>query len=344
MPPDTHFVLALSGGNALAAYQAGVIEALIEAGMLPEWVCAGSAGAVNGALLAGNPPEQAIERLAAFWRPGAIDSAWFPSIADELRRTAAVTWTLAAGEPQAFTPRPPFAWDESGSSSLFDTRPLLTSLASLVDFDRLNTGPMRFTATAVDLESGEDVIFDTVDGAITPDHVRASCALTPVFQPVEIDGRLLADTGLSANLPLDPVLRDPPAGRTLCLAVDLLPLAGPRPDTLTDLANRTQDLLFAAQSRRTIAAWQALFDARGSRAEADQPSVTLLHLTYAAQGREVAGKAFDFSPVTIRERWDAGLRDTREVLARLGDGLIALGRPGLTVHHLAPGTESAGSA
>lgn len=335
MSSDLPTSLVLSGGNALGAYHAGVVQALLEANVLPKSICGGSAGAVTGAILAGNAPDQVVDRLAAFWRPGDGEAEPLPPGMDEMRRAAAVGWTLAMGQPHVFVPRQPFGWDDGAPGSLFDTRPLLASLPALLDFDRLNSGAIRFTATAVDIGSGEDVVFDTRAMRITPDHLRASCALMPAYQPVEIGGRLLGDAGLSANLPLDPALREAPAGASLCLAVDLLPLAGAAPRTLTEAAHRTQDLVFAAQSRRTIAAWQAIFDVRARENGVDLPSITLIHLVYAAQGREVAGKALDFSPASIRSRWIAGLHDARYAIEQLTDGRIEIGRPGLAVHRIA---------
>src|SRR5262245_3064837 len=60
-------VLLLQGGGALGSYQAGVYEALAEANLHPDWVAGISIGAVNSALIAGNPPEKRVERLREFW-------------------------------------------------------------------------------------------------------------------------------------------------------------------------------------------------------------------------------------------------------------------------------------
>ena len=60
-------VLVLQGGGALGAYQVGVYQALHEAGIEPDWVIGTSIGAINGAIIAGNPPEQRMERLEQFW-------------------------------------------------------------------------------------------------------------------------------------------------------------------------------------------------------------------------------------------------------------------------------------
>src|SRR5262245_14654931 len=58
---------AAAGGGALGSYQAGVYQALAEANLHPDWVSGISIGAVNSALIAGNPPEKRVERLREFW-------------------------------------------------------------------------------------------------------------------------------------------------------------------------------------------------------------------------------------------------------------------------------------
>ena len=62
-----HNILLLQGGGALGAYQAGAYEGLVEAGIVPDWVVGISIGAINAALIAGNPPGQQVERLREFW-------------------------------------------------------------------------------------------------------------------------------------------------------------------------------------------------------------------------------------------------------------------------------------
>ena len=68
LPTDTkQVVLVLQGGGALGAYQVGVYEALHEAGIEPDWVIGTSIGAINAALIAGNAPENRVQRLRDFW-------------------------------------------------------------------------------------------------------------------------------------------------------------------------------------------------------------------------------------------------------------------------------------
>jgi NTE family protein len=59
--------LVLQGGGALGAYQAGVYEALSEAGIHPDWIAGISIGAINAAIIAGNPPKSRADRLREFW-------------------------------------------------------------------------------------------------------------------------------------------------------------------------------------------------------------------------------------------------------------------------------------
>lgn len=335
---DRRLAVVLSGGNALGAYQAGAYQALHERRMEPDRVVGASAGAINGAIICGNPPEQRLSRLGKLWHVDAARAAsptgiWH--VGDDARRTAVAALTLAGGQPDWFVPRALYGplWNPFGNpepSSLYDTSPLEKRIAELVDFGLLNAGALRYQATAVDVETGEDIVFDNRQHTLTARHLRACGALLPAFSPVAVEGRLVGDAGVSANLPIDTVLAAHFDRPVLCIAFDLLPLAAPAPLTLGDTAARMQDLLFASQSRRAIAAWQAIYAERARRG--DQASVTLLHISYTDQAQEVSGKAFDFSRLSAEARWQAGYADAVRALDGLRD--LPLGEPGLTVHAL----------
>jgi NTE family protein len=324
---SVRLALVLGGGNALGSYQAGVWQRLGEAGIEPERVVGTSVGAINGAIIAGNAPDRRVARLQEFWRTA---GAMWPG-GETLRRSASVMETLVGGRAGMFGPVGPLGswWDPDAAAAgpaLFDSKPLAATLERLVDFERLNAA--RFAAGAVELESGGEVLFDTGATRIGPDHIRASGALLPTFPPIEIAGIAYADGGFAQNLPLDPVLAEPGDAPLVCLAVDLTPAASARPATLGEAIAKAQDLTFAAQARRTIAKWEALYAADPRLAAA---SVTLIRLVYRDHGAEIAAKALDFSGATTAARWDAGYRDAGEVLARLADASIATGRPGLSV-------------
>jgi NTE family protein len=333
-PTPIKFALVLGGGNALGAYHAGVYQALHDAGQEPDWIVGASAGAINGAVIAGNAPDERVARLHELWQPAASDDdlGW-PFDYDTLRRTGSALATLGLGRPGLFGPVGPLGswWNPDPAAAapgLFDTKPMVATLRRLIDFDRLNRGGPRYTAAAVDLDSGKEALFDTARQTLAPDHVRASAALLPAFPAVEIAGRAYVDGGFATNLPLDPVLGAPWNEPTLVVAADLLPQAGRRPRTLGEAAARAQNLTFAAQSRRTVERWQMAY-ALDDRFKAT--SVSLVRLAYAQQEREVAGKAMDFSAESARFRWDAGHRDASAMLDRLADGTIPLGFNGLTV-------------
>ena len=109
-------VLLLQGGGALGSYQAGVYQALAEADLHPDWVAGISIGAVNAALIAGNPPEERVERLRQFWEAvstSPLGLPYFSSIAipddsthSRLNQIRAVG-ILLFGAPHFFTPRFP---------------------------------------------------------------------------------------------------------------------------------------------------------------------------------------------------------------------------------------------
>ena len=66
-PDFERIALLLQGGGALGAYQAGVYQALAEADLHPDSVAGISIGAINCALIAGNPPDSASNGCASFW-------------------------------------------------------------------------------------------------------------------------------------------------------------------------------------------------------------------------------------------------------------------------------------
>src|SRR3954469_18776587 len=104
-------ILVLQGGGALGAYQAGVFQGLSEAGYAPDWVTGVSIGAINAALIAGNPPERRVERLRAFWdRVSSGIPAIAPSFFDPARQAfnrASAALSAIFGVPGLYPPRVP---------------------------------------------------------------------------------------------------------------------------------------------------------------------------------------------------------------------------------------------
>ena len=135
--------LVLQGGGALGAYQVGVYEALHEAGIEPDWVSGVSIGAINSALIAGNPPERRLERLTTFWDRITERKVWLHTPDGDIYRQAR-NWTsqmmtTMLGQPGFFAPHPVNPWlSPAGArtaTSYYDTAPLRETLLELVDFN-----------------------------------------------------------------------------------------------------------------------------------------------------------------------------------------------------------------
>src|SRR5262245_3508776 len=194
-------VLVLQGGGALGSYQAGVYQALAEANLHPDWVAGISIGAINSALIAGNPAEKRVERLREFWEAVSTSPLGLPyfrslAIPDEtahslLNQTRALG-ILLFGAPSFFTPRlpPPMPCGvtRTDAVSFYDVSPLKITLEHLVDFDRINAGGTRLSVGAVNVRTGNFVYFDSTTHRITPAHIMASGSLPPGFPATEIDG------------------------------------------------------------------------------------------------------------------------------------------------------------
>ncbi|WP_404383719.1 patatin-like phospholipase family protein [Caenispirillum salinarum] len=322
--------LLLAGGNALGAFEAGACTALLRGGVRPDWVAGVSIGAVNGALVAGNDHPAGLDALRTFWTEAAQLGT---------SRLAGQFQAMLLGRPGIFAPVAsgllPGRAEDVG---LHDLAPLRHSLERLVDFDRLNSGAVRFTAVAVDLETGQDVVFDTRDQTVGPEHIVASCALVPEFRPVRIDGHLLGDGGLSANLPLDVVRGDRSRGG-LCIAVDpFRPRARPFTGVAEALARR-HEIIFASQTRRQLAhlteaeelrrTLRHVLDRlppgtdddpalRAARAEAARPALDVVTVDWPASD-EIGNRLFDYSPSALAERWTGG----EQAAERLLDDLSA---------------------
>jgi NTE family protein len=329
-PHGPDVALVLGGGHALGAYHGGACEAMRAGGLWPDRIVGSSTGAITAAILAGNPPERRVERLRRYWDEAAQAGPWPATVPPsrtgplrELYNAAHVALALGLGRPSIFRPRYAEAW-RPGEVALHDHAPLRGTLARLVDFDLLNRAGPRLSLGCVDVESGEEVWFDSAEERIRPEHVLASAALMPHLPPVAIGGRLLCDPGYVNNLPVDRALAEPPARDLLCLVVDLFCLRGGRPASLGAAVGRMEDVLFASHAGRHVAALRREYELR-ARLEPGGPSVRVVHLAYRAPGHEVAARMFDFSPASIDDRWAAGRRDMARALGLAASGA---GSPG----------------
>ena len=268
-PPFDCIALVLQGGGALGAYQCGVYEALAEADLHPDWVAGISIGAINAAIIAGNPPEKRVAQLHAFWdrvtanpMNGWVDF-WlggdkpFGDIGDKAHgafdRVSSFE-TVIGGAPGFFKPRmlSPWAALRAGTpatASFYDTSELGATIESLVDFDRINAKATRFSVGAVNVRTGNFTYFDNATYKIGTEHILASGALPPGFPAVPIDGEYYWDGGLVSNTPLQWVVDDEPRQNMLAFQVDLWSSRGDLPTDLIEVATRLKEIQYSSRTR-----------------------------------------------------------------------------------------------
>ena len=342
-PAKAQRVLVLQGGGALGSYQAGAYQALCHHDFEPEWIAGISIGAINAAIIAGNPREKRVGRLKEFWEMVSAPVPWNPVTSSDRGRSlfnetsAALIATF--GVPGFFTPRfPPAALWPPGSrqsQSYYDTAPLRATLERLVDFDRINDLKTRLSVGAVSVTTGNFKYFDNFEfkklgKKIGPEHIMASGALPPGFPSIVIEGEHFWDGGVASNTPLDFVLDAEITNDLLIFQVDLFSARGPLPVSLLDAAEREKDIRFSSRTRINTDKNRQIHNARKAlreligklpdylkndpsvellREAAKESTVTVVHLIYRSKNYESSSKDYDFSRVGMVEHWDAGVRD-----------------------------------
>lgn len=347
MPLPDKVALVLQGGGALGSYQAGVIEALEESDIEVDWVAGISIGAINAAIIAGNPPAKRVARLREFWEGVTPDNPLMPQLpGDAIREWEHIGAAFAVstfGVPGFFSPRlalPSWARPCSAdATSFYDTAQLADTLDALIEWDLLNDGPVRLSVGAVDVETGNFHYFDTREknSRIDARHIMASGALPPGFPAIEIDGRHYWDGGLVSNTPLSYII-DHQRHDMLVFQVDLFPAKGELPRSLTDVWSREKDIRYSSRTRQVTdmllarqkehraiarvldklppemaedADVKALTKIAGGRA------LSILHLIYRSHAWEGGARDFEFSRRTMEEHWKQG-REAVDMSVRNG--------------------------
>jgi NTE family protein len=345
--------LVLQGGGALGAYQAGVYEALAGAGLQPNWIAGISIGALNAAIIAGNPPERRVARLREFWnticRPPLLPAPLASPVFDNLGWPLPVqhglsglaAWrALLEGQAGFFHPRVPsplLPWLRGPAvASWYDTAPLRRTLERLADFDRINDPrSMRVSVGAVNARTGNFAYFDNTQGPLRAEHFMASGALPPGFPAVEIDGEHYWDGGMVSNTPLYKVLAERPCHDALIFQVDLWSAVGELPHDLAQVAARVKDIQYSSRTRlvteymrltqehqRLLHDLMALVPAesrdtpayRRAQARASGAMTNLVHLIYRNKPYEGHYKDYEFSANSMRRHWGAGREDMLHTL------------------------------
>jgi len=335
-------VLVFQGGGALGAYQAGVYQALHEAGVEPDWVIGTSIGAINAALIAGAPRGERVDRLDEFWDRVSTGKFMGMPVPDWIGLPMRNMMTIASGLPAFFRPRPmafvnPFLPLGADASAYYSVDPLRELLTELIDFERINSGPVRLSVGAAKVQSAEMVYFDSRETPLSVDHVLASGALPPAFPAVRIDGELYWDGGILSNTPVEAVFDDNPRKNGTVFAVHLWNPHGAEPDSIWQVMNRQKDLQYSSRAAQNIKRQRQLHRLRHVVTEiaklipdgAASPErlaelrgygcdtrMNVIRLLAPSLDNEDHSKDIDFSPNGIRLRREAGYRHTLEALAQ----------------------------
>ena len=341
-PPARQTVLVLQGGGALGAYQAGVYQGLCEGGIEPDWVIGTSIGAINGALIAGNPAKDRFGKLQEFWsrlaNRRAFDDVWSSSFFGNLMSNLA---TVAQGVPGFFQANPQAPWGIHfpvglERAAFYSTEPLRKTLCDLVDFDHLKGRHTRLTVGAVSVRTGEMRYFDSREMDLDVAHILASGALPPAFPAVRIGDDAYWDGGIFSNTPIEAVLDDKPRRDSLIFSVNMWQPHGSEPTSIWQVLSRQKDIQYASRGKSHVARQDQIHRLRHivrqlgmhlSEEQRNDPAVrelieygcgTTMHLVRLLSprlDREDHTKDIDFTRAGIRTRWQAGYDHAQRVLA-----------------------------
>lgn len=341
-------ILLLQGGGALGSYQCGAYEALHNNGFEPDWVMGISIGALNAAIIAGNPPEKRVAALKGFWET-ICKPTNFPTTVSFFGHWPRLTQILnisgrkllngfeasravLEGQNGFFKPRfpIPFAKGDIKQLSYYDTSELKNTLNKFVDFDLLNNGNVRVCVGAVNAETSELIYFDNTKQVLCAEHFMASGALPPSFPAVEINGQYYFDGGLVSNTLLPEVLKEVSSKNRLVFQIDLWDAQGELPHDFNQLSERIKDITYS--SRETITSQQITQQhdqvqllrellniipdseknnewVQQAQALCNTGETHTIKIIYKVKPYERNSKDYEFSLATMKEHWTSGIED-----------------------------------
>jgi NTE family protein len=229
--PEAPTAVILSGGGAKGAYEAGVVAVLAER-RVPLRIAAGSsAGALNAAMLVAGR----ADRLEAMWRSIRRDQVYSMRAPVFFAGLLPGWLTLLALD---------------GTSSLLDPRPLRELISASLDLELVRRSPVRLLVTATDLVGRQMRAFD--NQTVTVDVLMAAAAVPGAFPPVDIDGAILVDGGLTSRAPVIEALEAAPVGRALVVVSYAPGEPSAPPTTMRRALDAAVETLMLHQIRRDV--------------------------------------------------------------------------------------------
>jgi NTE family protein len=335
IPEKFKKVLVFQGGGALGSYQLGVFKAMHHNHIEPDWVIGTSIGAINGGIIAGNPPELRLKRLEEFWQILQDQGRSFA----QLNKSLFNFMTVSYGVKGFFTPS--FSqWINPNlqlgidKAAYYTTDPLRNTLNELIDLDYLNTKKVRFTVGAVNANSGEMRYFDSHKETIELDHILASGALPPAFPAIRIDDQPYWDGGIFSNTPIEAVLDDYPRTSSIIFSVQLWNPVSEEPQTIRQVISKQKDIQFSSRDhfldkekklhrlRHTIRQLTThLSDEQKNHPQVKElmswgcnSIMHIIHLTIDRLEGEDQYKDIDFSQTGIQQRSETGFQEATRAI------------------------------
>lgn len=188
--------LVLSGGGAKGLAHIGILRAMEQAGLTPDYITGTSMGSIVGGLYSIGYTADEIEQMAANVDWDAILSNKIPLNEITFEEKKYYGRFIAELPVDGIKVGLPRGLIEGQQLSELLSR-LTRSAHDIEDFNNLS---IPFACVAADIATGEPIVLNK--GSL-PEAIRASMSIPTVFTPVEIDGKLLVDGGLVRNFPVE---------------------------------------------------------------------------------------------------------------------------------------------
>jgi NTE family protein len=352
-----YVVLALQGGGALGAFQAGAYQALREKGYEPNWAAGISIGAINASIIAGNEQRDRLPRLLDFWHMVAGHLDWWecvPNYSEKFTNLWKVWMSMVGGVPGFFRPNlipPPFApYNSPQASCLYNVQRLRTTLQRLINFDFLanynSPTHVRLSLGATRVFGGVPEVFQSFHclgpaelkchhTVISIDHILASGANAPWFPGVVINNQLYWDGGFTSNtavrhiIPQLKHLAQTEFGNrpVIIFAIDLWDVHDRTPKTFEEVCWRIKQIEYSSRLQNDVSYGKHFLDRerldmenqtlRGQAAQ-QTPLVDIVRVCYHCDSSEIP--------------YGDGLFSRTEIDRRTADGYAAV----LSVFEQAP--------
>ena len=203
--------LVLSGGGAKGMAHIGALKVIEEAGVHIDYIGGTSMGAIVGALYASGYSAQELDSIFR-------NTDFTNLIQDNLPRSAKTFYEKEDSERYALTLpfnnfKISFPPAISGGQNIYNELVrLLYHVKDVSDFENL---PIPFFCIATDVEKGEEVLLNK---GYLPEAILASGTFPSLFEPAEVDGKILIDGGVLNNYPVEEVKA---MGADLIIGVDV---------------------------------------------------------------------------------------------------------------------------